>query len=53
MYGKNNFVGKAVSLFMDCDKMCGPQFEQGLAALGQAVAASAAPATTQVDVQAK
>jgi hypothetical protein len=51
MYGKNNFVGKAVSLFMDCDKMCGPQFEQGLVALGQVAAAPvpAAPATTQVD----
>lgn len=33
MYGRNNFLGKAVSLFMDCDKMCGPQFEQGLANL--------------------
>jgi hypothetical protein len=33
MYGKNNFMGKLVSLFMDCDKMCGPQFEQGLADL--------------------
>ena len=35
MYGKNNFMGKLVSLFMDCDKMCGPQFEKGLADLGQ------------------
>lgn len=43
MYGKNGFVGKAVSVFMDCDKMCGPAFEQGLADLGK-VAASAAPA---------
>jgi uncharacterized protein YndB with AHSA1/START domain len=34
MYGKNNFMGKAVSLFIDCDKMCGPQFEKGLADLG-------------------
>ena len=34
MYGKNNFIGKAVSLFMNCDKMCGPQFEKGLADLG-------------------
>ena len=33
MHGKNNFMGKLVSLFMDCDKMCGPQFEQGLASL--------------------
>src|SRR5580765_5150622 len=42
MYGKNGFVGKAVSLFMDCDKMCGPPFEQGLADLGKLV--TAAPA---------
>jgi len=39
MYGKNNFMGKMVSLFFDCDKMCGPQFEQGLADLGKIVAA--------------
>lgn len=38
MYGKNNFMGKLVSLFMDCDKMCGPQFEKGLADLGNIVA---------------
>lgn len=29
MSGRNNFMGKAVSLFMDCDKMVGDQFEQG------------------------
>ncbi len=40
MYGKNGFMGKAVSLFMDCDKMCGPQFEQGLADLGKIVTAA-------------
>jgi len=38
MYGKNGFMGKLVSLFMECDKMCGPQFEQGLADLGKVVA---------------
>jgi hypothetical protein len=43
MYGKNGFVGKLVSVFMDCDKLCGPQFEQGLADLGKIV--TAAPAT--------
>src|ERR1043165_5336684 len=43
MYGKNNFIGKAVSLFMDCDKMCGPQFEKGLADLG-ALAVAGSPA---------
>jgi hypothetical protein len=40
MYGKNNFMGKLISLFMDCDKICGPQFEQGLADLGKLAAAS-------------
>ena len=38
MYGKNGFTGKLVSMFMDCDKMCGPQFEKGLADLGTLVA---------------
>src|SRR5215207_10159075 len=31
MSGRNNFMAKAMSLFMDCDKMVGPQFEKGLA----------------------
>lgn len=31
MSGKNNFISKAVGLFMDCDKMVGGQFEKGLA----------------------
>lgn len=30
MSGKNNFIGKAMSLVMDCDKMVGGYFEQGL-----------------------
>lgn len=42
MYGKNNFMGKLVSLFIDCDKMCGPQFEKGLADLGKVVAVASA-----------
>lgn len=42
MHGKNNFMGRLMSLFLDCDQMCGPQFEQGLANLG--AVASAAPA---------
>ena len=33
MTGKNNFVGKAFSLFMDCDKMVGGQFDKGLASM--------------------
>ena len=40
MYGRNNFMGKVVSLFMDSEKMCGPQFEQGLVNLGAIAAAT-------------
>ena len=37
MYGTNNFLGKVVSVFLDCDTMCGPQFEKGLAELAGVV----------------
>jgi Polyketide cyclase / dehydrase and lipid transport len=33
MQGKNNFIGKIMGLLMNCDKMVGGQFEQGLASL--------------------
>jgi hypothetical protein len=33
MTGKNNFMGKVFGLMIDCDKMCGDQFEKGLAAM--------------------
>ncbi len=33
MSGKNNFLGKVFSLFVNCDKMIGGQFEKGLAAI--------------------
>ncbi|MBB5037054.1 SRPBCC family protein [Prosthecobacter dejongeii] len=33
MSGKNNFMSKAVGLVMDCDKMCGDFFVEGLASL--------------------
>jgi uncharacterized protein YndB with AHSA1/START domain len=33
MSGKNNFISKAVCMFMDMDKMVGGDFEKGLAAL--------------------
>jgi hypothetical protein len=46
MYGKNGFLGKVVSVFMDCDKMCGPPFEQGLADLGKVAAAAPASSGT-------
>jgi hypothetical protein len=36
MSGKNNFMGKAFSLFVDCDKMIGRDFEKGLASLDSA-----------------
>ncbi len=31
MFGKNNFMSKAFGLFVDCEKMIGKDFEQGLA----------------------
>jgi hypothetical protein len=31
MEGKNNFMAKAIGLVMDCEKMCGDDFEKGLA----------------------
>lgn len=42
MTGKNNFMGKAFTLLMNCDKMIGSQFEQGLANLDSASQALAA-----------
>ena len=33
MLGRNNFMAKAMQLFINCDKMVGSQFEQGLAQL--------------------
>ncbi len=33
MSGKNNFMGKAISLVMDCDKMMGDWFEEGLTSM--------------------
>lgn len=33
MSGNNNFVGKLFSVFVDCDKMMGDDFESGLASL--------------------
>ena len=36
MSGKNNFMGKAFGLFVDCEKMVGRDFEKGLANLNSA-----------------
>ena len=38
MAGKNGFIGKAVGLFMNCDKMVGTQFEKGFENLKSIVA---------------
>ncbi len=37
MQGKKPFIGKVMGLFMDCDKMCGDQFNEGLANLKRLV----------------
>lgn len=37
MLGKNNFMGKAFGLIMNCDKMVGGDFEKGLAAMKSVV----------------
>ena len=49
MFGENNFVSRAVCLFMNQDKMVGTQFEKGLADLKSLVEAAAAkqPVATQ------
>ena len=41
MSGKNNFMGKAAGLFMNCDKMVGTQFEKGFENLKAVVASPA------------
>jgi uncharacterized protein YndB with AHSA1/START domain len=33
MFGEQPFLGKIVSVFMDCDKMVGSEFDKGLASL--------------------
>ena len=39
MYGKNEgLMAKVMSLFMSCEKMCGPEFEKGLADVAKLVA---------------
>jgi uncharacterized protein YndB with AHSA1/START domain len=44
MTGKNNFITKAIHLFMNMDRMIGAQFEQGLAQMKSLV--EAAPSTS-------
>ncbi|MFZ0827947.1 MAG: SRPBCC family protein [Verrucomicrobiia bacterium] len=40
MSGENNFMGKAMNLMLNCEKMVGRQFEQGLAQLKSLVEAA-------------
>jgi hypothetical protein len=40
MTGKNNFMAKAIHLFMNMDKMIGAQFERGLAQMKSIVEAA-------------
>jgi len=42
MTGANKFPGRVVGLFMNMDKMCGTQFEEGLANLGKLATSQAA-----------
>lgn len=44
MDSKNGFMAKAFGLFVDCEKMCGDQFEQGFKNLKAVLAAPPAPA---------
>lgn len=37
MYGPNTLMGKVMSLFMNCEKICGDQFEMGLNNLKQLI----------------
>lgn len=39
MSSEKNFVAKAIGLFMDCEKMCGDQFNQGLVSMKSVVEA--------------
>jgi len=41
MEGKNNFIAKAVCLFMNMDKTVGGQFEKGLASMKSVVETAA------------
>ena len=41
MTGHNNFIAKAMGLFMDCEKMIGDKFDEGLDNLDETVAKAA------------
>lgn len=37
-YGENNLIGKCFSLFMRCEKICGPELEKCLVVLARSTA---------------
>lgn len=43
MQSKKPFIGKVMSLFMDCEKMCGDQFSEGLDNLAKVATATPKP----------
>jgi hypothetical protein len=47
MTGKRNFMFKAMCMVMNMDKMCGDQFDQGLANLKSIVESQSSPASQQ------
>jgi hypothetical protein len=47
MAGRHNFMGKAVCMFMDMEKMVGGDFEAGLAAMKTIAESSARPAVAR------
>jgi len=47
MHGENGFLGKLISVFLDMDRMCGPQFESGLAGLAKSVGATSTAVSAQ------
>ncbi len=49
MTGKSSFPAKAISLFMDCDKMVGGQFEQGFKNLKAVITAAPPAKVTQAN----
>jgi polyketide cyclase/dehydrase/lipid transport protein len=52
MSGKRNFIAKAMSLFIDCDKIVGPDFEKGLVSLKKIVETKREVATASSSEQA-
>lgn len=46
MYGPNNFMGKLVGLFIDCEEMVGKDFDKGLANLKGVIEAPEEPTET-------